>query len=881
MTTSTVQSWCRACGSETEPVAACTRCGSPADGPTSEPTSSRVGLVFEYRRRLRPTKQGICIEDDGSELTLHISEKESIKAPAAELGLPLEIVPHTLSVAGRLVMASSKSRSIGADWSSARLLALVKDATSNDYGARRALANEALREGWTEVFDQCGLSVSERAWLQAHEAAAHGRLDDLRRALESIPYDAYAAKTQLLLPYLPQIAATPSGWLPLLERWRAAGVPQADELLVLLDPDWRVSLPAVVARLDVSPSTSGHLNEALLELTAGRVPRPPAGASASWTAAALYQDGCAGSNVDAALGSLTALSTALLDDLVDAGALTASAPLRGAVSPAREHLLARLAPQGLDDATLSLLGHHAERARRRFLLRDANGLRGLPDEPAVLHYRALLDVVADKRPDPDALREEVGAILAVVETAKEALAGGRANRPPDVILRDPTLWIAFAGAARSGALTLSQDDRSDHPRFAEWCDLQRLLGLAWESRWEEASALGVALADVSTNERVQDEALNLAAFALHQLDRDVEGLRLVQRALAGNYTDSLLVNASILAAATDPATAMNVLAKLVEEAPSPQLRTAALRRALHVWGGLDEGTPLPSSLHGPLTQALRAPGELDDYILFLDVACTELEQLVLQLPRPQGAHAGVLELAQARVRLRTDADFGAAQLAQSFIGVYRQHGRTPWFDARWGPAVAAFRDGIFVPFGEALGSALFFDAVAVQAPELLTPFDRLILVPQAGAHISVHLETTNDWLSDDALVKFFFKPADELAATVGVFPDDVLHHLSENLGKCMAVSSLALTSASRDLLADRYNALVERLRWDYSNSYAIRSQMATVLEDCGECVSRLEMMIDRLHRLALPHAEKADWLEALVGPTRAWRDEIIQLRSQL
>lgn len=880
MTMSAVATWCRACGLPSA-GGACGTCGAPIT-PPARPARSRVGLVFEQRRRMRPSRRVVCTSDSGRELTVHVAAQEDLTLPADELGQPLDVVPDGLSTAGRLVHAARSSTELRTSWDSAALTARAGQIVSSSVEERRALANDALRLGWADVFEQVGLTVTERAWLRAHEAAAHARLDDLRRALEQLPDASYTVKVGLVLPYLREVAADPRDWLPLLQRWAVAGVAGAADLCALVGPDWR---SAVAAGLDAL-GRSGAADEPTLrraadELQAGRVPGPPAPGLPAWEAAWAYQRGMSGASVDGELDVVAALALPLLDDLVDVGALTGRAPVRAMSGPARAHLLARLAPQSLDDATLEALGHDGERARRRFLQRDAPGLRSLPDTQDTRHFAALLDVVQGREPDGERLRPQAAQLLRVVASTREALRRGVATSLPDAVLRDPTLWPVVAEQVRTGAVQPDEAARQEHPAFAQWCDLQRLLGLVWEGRWSDAEQLGRTLAASSALERQQDEALNLAAFALLQQGRLGEALGLLERALDGSYTDALLVNASIVASETDPGVATTFLAKLVREAPSAEMRVAALARAVSAWGALPDGTPFPPTLEAPLAETLAGECQLDDYVRFLRVAATQIPHVVRRLTTQDHDKQGVLALRQAVIRFREDDDFSHGDLAREFVRLYRRHGRPDWFDVDFRAAVDVFNEHTFVDFGDALGPALFWDAICAEEPSLLTPFDRLVLLPQAGAHFAAYLGTRQDWLSDVQLQRYFFDTTQELLGSGDAFPDEVRGYLADNLGKCMTLAALHMLSESREALAGAYNDLVARLRWDSANRYAIRSQMLSNLALCDEVADRLDRVVERLHRLPLTVDRRMEWLDAIGPETRDWRNEVGRLRAQL
>ena len=77
--------------------------------------------------------------------------------------------------------------------------------------------------------------------------------------------------------------------------------------------------------------------------------------------------------------------------------------------------------------------------------------------------------------------------------------------------------------------------------------------------------------------------LSLRAFALHQLGRPAEALSCLEAAMAGAYTEALLVNTAIIAADADPTLATRYFTRLIAEAPTAELQITAMHKAIRVW----------------------------------------------------------------------------------------------------------------------------------------------------------------------------------------------------------------------------------------------------------------------------------------------------------
>jgi hypothetical protein len=789
-----------------------------------------------------------------------------------------------LSLPGRVLYASRVvAGQVRQDWDLTGIPAFVASLTQG-MGARRALAAEALDQQWEDIFEWVGLSPTEKEWLRAHHAASTGQLEGLRTRAAALPVGAYAAKVALLKPFLREIGEHPEPWLPLLDGWVDAGIAEAAEVRELVGGQWDAAVRAAAQIFDRigQEARGGAWRSAAEAIAAGSPPPPPGPGYPSWSAAALYIQGRSGTVLDSVVRELAVLPLPLLDDLVDARAFSRGVDAGVLPRPTGLHLLARVAPDRLDDGELATVGNQAERARRRFLMRDGTGLSTLPDGPDVRHYQALLSVVHGAAPDGERLRPEVVHFLGLAAESRAALRSGAASLPPRELLGDPTVWTLFADEAKDGTISLGAVDRAQFPDFAQWCDLQRLVGLLWQARWPEAERLGATLIPSLDVERYQDEALNLTAFAVLQQGRPLEALAFLERALDGSYTEALLVNTSLIAALEKPATAAKYFAMLVRHAPTPELRRAAINRAVAVWDALPDELTFPPELVQPLREVLSEPSPLTDYLRLLRVARFAAPDIVLSLPMPGDERAGVLKTQQARARFTDDPEFMPSDLARAFIAVHREYGLPEWFESEWAAVVEIFRQATFVDFGKGFGSAVFFDTVFVEAPGLLTSFQKMLLLPQAGAHMAAAFaEGDKSWLKPEAFEKFFFTPCEELLANRSNLEPAQFEYLAENMVKCLSIAAVNMADAARGSYADDYNALVSRARWDTENRFQIVEMMRNILSNCTDMIEQLDRVIDRLRRLPVSPELRKPTVDAIVEITEDWRREVVQLRSRL
>jgi hypothetical protein len=846
--------------------------------------NSRIGLIFEVKGRLRVNKRRcICIAEQDGEITVHLDPDDTRDVGLDEVGSPLEIIPSHLSPAGRLVYSSRLSSTYTrAHWDNGTLLDLAGGLLRDDVAARRQLANESLEHEWPDIFDWLFLSPSEKAWIKAHEASKQGNLDGLLASLTELPPSGYDARVGLILPHLSLVRKHNDEWVQLLKHWQDGSVLGVDELASLLGPDVNLALGSGVDLL----ATVGAEDRAAYwrSIQTGFLeehPGPsPSASAAHWGALHAFQQALT-AGADATHDTALALLTRpLLDDLIEAGSLGARSRLETLTAEDHAYVCARTAPGSLHEKGLRVAGHTVELARRYFLQRDRTRLEALPDTGEVRHYQALLDVVDGLEPDATRLRPDEHERLVLAFRARRAIEHGEVQSLPLPVLRDATLWPLYGDLAREGRLLLDSDERSTFAAFGEWVDMERLVGLIWEGRWEDAVHLGQTLAARLRVERHADEALNLTAFACFQLGRDHEALSLLEQALDGAYTTNLLINTSLLASQLKPAESAHHFARLIHDAPSPELQTAAMIRAIGVWEQSDATASFPSELTGPLKTVLANGCKLPEYVRIARVAATHAPDVLIHTTDPGGERSGVYRLHTARARYFSEPHFQARDLVQEVVAVHSAIGRPDWFNTDWHQMVDGFRSATFVPFGEGMDAAIFWDTVYLQAPQLLEPLDRAVMLPQSGTHFALHFANDGRWLSPQAFGKFFFEPADELARG-GLGDGASLHFIADNLSKTLFLATASMVSEARDSSAKVYNPLAQRFNWDTENRWSIRRQMGAVLDADDEQVHLAEQALQRLQGLPITDADHRERVSNLASAVADWRAENHRLRAQI
>jgi hypothetical protein len=877
-------SWCRACGAAMPPghrAPDCAQCGVSLRLPPV--VDSRIGLIFEVKGRLRVNKRRcICIAEQNGAITVHLDSDDTREVGLDEVGAPLEIIPGHLSPAGRLVYSSRLSSTYTkAHWDNGTLLDLAGGLLRDDVAARRQLANESLEHDWSDIFEWLFLSPSEKAWIKAHEASKQCDIDVLLAMLSQLPPSGYDARIGLILPHLSLVRERQSDWLQLLRQWQEGAVLGVEELASLLGPDINLALGSGVDLLAAlgADDRAGYWRSVQTSFLEERPGSSPSEAAAHWAAVQAFQEGLTGTDptYNAAVKLLT---RPLLDDLIEAGSLAFGSRLETLSPEAQAYVCARTGPWLLDEKGLRAAGHTVELARRFFLQRDRTRLEALPDADGIRHYQALLDVVDGVEPDAARLRSDEHERLVLAFRARRAIEQGEVHSLPSPVLRDATLWPLYGDLAREGRLLLDVDERSAYPDFGEWADMERLVGLIWEWRWEDAVHLGQTLIKRLQVERYADEALNLTAFACYQLGRDLEALSLLEQALDGAYTTNLLINTSLLASQLKPAESAHHFARLIQDAPSPELQTAAMIRAIGVWEQSDATASFPSELRGPLETVLTNGCHLPEYVRIARVAAAHAPDVLIHSPDPGGERSAAHRMHAARARFFSEAQFRARDLVEEVVAVHNAVGRPAWFNADWHQMVDGFRAATFVPFGEGVEAANFWDSVYLQAPQLLDLLDRAVMLPQAGTHLALHFANEGQWLSPQAFSKFFFTPADELAH--GELGDGTsLHFVADNLSKTLFLAAVSLCTQARESSAKSYNPLAQRFNWDSENRWNIRQKMIAVLDADDEQVRLADHALQRLQRLPLTDETHHERVSRLASAVADWRAENHQLRSQL
>ena len=129
--------------------------------------------------------------------------------------------------------------------------------------------------------------------------------------------------------------------------------------------------------------------------------------------------------------------------------------------------------------------------------------------------------------------------------------------------------------------------------------LQDALEGIFSAQWERASNIAKEVLSLTNQEDIRDEALNLLACAQWQLGYDERAIKALLHALEGEYNASLQTNIGVVAANLEPNIAAEYLGQLSMEAPTVELKYAALIRGVAIWSeslSEEDESPMPSYL---------------------------------------------------------------------------------------------------------------------------------------------------------------------------------------------------------------------------------------------------------------------------------------------
>lgn len=605
--------FCLACGVPQEPSTNCSSCGRPrAVAPVEHLTSGAIRVGYLGRGPGAPP--GVAVDQvPGSGQAMAVSVAGNVrKQSAREFGRlstvdglrPLQsraaaVLLVLLQPPDRRFKGSPDALEAAADLVLGTAVT-ADDAHPNDTPlaiARRAAAGLAV-VGVTEPLPLLGLTTTELAWWTSLAHINGGELRGAVSSLAQLPPDRYPLAIGLLLWCSRRVGADLGGRVRMLvtERLEASkGLRQVGAAIdaARLDGaiyDWLWSPAALDAMpVDDVPFVSSAL-DALRALA-----------------------GHGGSHASVALPA--GASDALIDDLIERGAMPDPASVAALTAGSRRYILARTDPASLTDDDVSALRFVDERLRRAVLRRE-------PFTPGNRHDPALAALV--DLASGGAFDERLPTYRSPATKDREAdltalgqfLQRGDLDQLSVELTDDTSLWPLLAD--RLGTTQLLDGLRGDRADagFLGWAALTRAKQRLFEADWAQAFDLARESLRAHPEPAAAAEAYNVMACACWQTRRDDHAQEALDQALAAAPNSSLQINLSIVTAELDPRRASADLTRLVSSAPSLELRSAAALRVVSVWAPEslpwhDEPSPLPESLSIALRNLVNEPIEID------------------------------------------------------------------------------------------------------------------------------------------------------------------------------------------------------------------------------------------------------------------------------
>ncbi|MEX2422941.1 MAG: hypothetical protein WD990_03085 [Acidimicrobiia bacterium] len=440
----------------------------------------------------------------------------------------------------------------------------------------RRYAMALLAGGDLATVEKLPLESSEKDWLAMHGHSLAGNWAEAAEAACRLPPDRYLDQYSVIL------RAVVEGIDPETVRRRLTE-----------SPPHPASVIASFLAMGSPADTERVLG--LVEQMVGE-PFEPAQDGVAHAVRVMMQDPPSGFVTTGALDQFTG-HRAAVDDFID------RYPQRVDVTDGSpDDLVARVDPSRLDDASLRILNHDTELARRAYVRGD--GLDGLPDSPSARHFQALAALRDGNSFDVDDFTDGQA-----VEVAR-ALETGEV---PSGLLDDPTVWPVLADH-------LTEADAAAHPTQAAGWYLTRSLDALWAWDFDLAARYARQVLKHSESEVERDEALNIVAYTLCVEGRDQHAIAALESALAGEYSASLQSNIGVIAESLEPNKAAAHLAAMASEAPTLDLKLAAARRAFSIWDpdhpvweDEDSEATIPTALRDVLRRLAVAPTDPDDH----------------------------------------------------------------------------------------------------------------------------------------------------------------------------------------------------------------------------------------------------------------------------
>jgi len=897
--------WCRSCGVNSRlEDATCASCGCDLSRPSGGP--ERVGYAVKLSRKLITR---ICVSLDESEtgVLLLVKGDETTTVDAAEFDRFERIaIDGTLmkSAPGRLVRSSMAAErgELKAKWDSAIVRRRAIDLCSTSLAIRRAAALDWLVLGAPDLVSELELTASELNWYRAWQAMHAADVDAALGYLERLPADGYPARVALLAGSLASIHATPeraSRAAALVKTFRRHDLRALalDAVLTSPDAEGRVALASdlcgeIASRDKAAGDALARLLESVRErapLDRGYVHRAP-----NTFALQLYERGRSGESVAGEGAARSRLPLPMLDDLIDHGAINEATLPDFSVPYDAAYLRARLHPVSVSDEQMLALGHTSEYARRLYMRGDREGLQALAEKaPArAAHFMALLDVWTGTSPPGELLSSQTSELLGQVFDYLRRVDDDPAQDPPPAVLDDPTTWRLLLPGALQGRIRLTTACRSRAPQLALWLDIVGVERLALAQDWEALQARGSQLLPRVEDYRLRRELLSMVAYADMQTGDFEKAFSRIRDAIGVSPTESILVNAGIIASKVGFHEAADFLTRLFYESPDPQIGVLALLRAIDLWKMDPDSLTLPQRMIEAIRAALARPVSDEQMLGLLEIALMADRQWLAAGPTavtssPEQIAYMHFHVVSARVLMpgfnETEAD-----ITRLLVTLRRDMPQSQWVADRIREHIKKLDVTMTESeFGDAAGAAECVD-VLIQAG-LLTVAQALTLAPAAASHLIISQARHGTWVDEGVEWRLMFAPVDNFLQNRANFESGQLEKVEGEIRQALVATGVILTSlleAEAESFKESWHEVLRleaqmraagqgaQARWQ------VRKAQRELCDALASSVGRLSRYAERLARLPLLGRDLQRYQE-IVACINTWSAELGRLRRTI
>lgn len=790
-------------------------------------SSNGIGELFVHKKML--IKQNVVRVNRGGGTNRLLSRNgKLVEVSDGDLGSAIGGPPIDLpvrSAAGGLIawISAIRSKLTDENFSVAVLASQACEISSMDLFQARRLGQDMISFGTYDLVGGLALPETERAWLALVGAARWGDAQSGLSALAGLPAASYRAKVKLIGRLWPWFRTMNVS--ALLRKHIAPFAqqdPLASALLVLLGSPVSVETSAALVAtlanaIGADVGETSRLRASLRRLERGTSPRHGTNAGRADRLLSTLDPGCSSGTLVAP--DVTDLPLTLCDDLIELGRFPPG--LVGAVAiESTPYLTARTTPALVPDVTIDDLGFEEEKIRRALVRRDMATLQSMAHHPAAKHASALLDIVRQRTNaagTDNVLAEDrpvVEDLLAVYRTAE---SGEPVElKLTDRLLADVSVWPVLHQTLSADQLPVTCGLRVRQPAFAEWLSLANARELLYRGRWSDAVSSARSCLELATDEAVRDEALNLLACGLFHRGEHEAAIAALEKALEDAYSESLLANIGVVAADLQPELAAKYLGKLASEAPTVELKLAAVRRIITMWSsnvttsweGSASGNDFPTVVREPVRSLLLAPIPLDDFRQLIELLSFRDTIWLTSTDFSTSPHAKTLE---AKFFLARADNWG--KMVEVMASIERSASAPAWFDRE----IEDFSNFIFNTTIEELqndstekpGTAELALKISDTVKRLDPVLDAKLLL--AGSTLLLDCFQASGTTASETMARRLQRSR-TLVKTLSAEAQDALAGMMGLAHKKLAFNYALASIGEMDALIDRVNALADRIR---------------------------------------------------------------------